>query len=215
VNGIDIEALSRSDGVRPPRQPRSAATLTRLLDAAETLIAAHGVDDTSMAAVAAAAHSSIGALYTRFPDKTALVRAVQLRLLQRQFGAVEELLDTDGRPPDSPFGALIERFIATMVRGMIAQAGLLRAVIVHGVRDPVMRERIRLTLDGLIHAFATLLRRHAGELAHPNGDVAADMIIRMVTGTLQQLIILDRPIDEDRLIDELTRAATAYLGSER
>jgi hypothetical protein len=34
----------------------------------------------------------------------------------------------------------------------------------------------------------------------------------MVTGVLQQAVILDRPLPEARLVAELTRAAWAYLG---
>ena len=91
VSPFDVGDMLKADGVRLPRQARSRATFERLLDAAEELLEHEGVDGTSMAAVAQRAGSSIGALYTRVPDKTTLVRAVQLRLVgapgQRRGGA--------------------------------------------------------------------------------------------------------------------------------
>jgi AcrR family transcriptional regulator len=208
---FDQAALLRSDGIRAPQQRRSEATFERLLDAAETMMANRGVDDMSIAAVAAVARSSVGALYARFPDKVALVRAVQVRQLQRQFGAVEAMLGADDDRAGVPLGDLIDRFIRTLVHGMGAQAGLIRAIIVHAVRDEVMRERARLTIEEATRALAALLHRHPEDVAHPDADLAADVVVRMVTGTLQQLILLDRPLDEARLSAELTRAATAYL----
>jgi AcrR family transcriptional regulator len=207
---FDLEALARADGVRPARQARSEATLERLLDAAEDLFAAQGVDGTSMAAVAAAGRSSIGSLYTRFPDKTALVRAVQLRLVRRLFGSVADALGEDDPASVQPAAEVVGALVSTLARGLLAQAGLLRAIIVCGVSDPVMRERIGLTLDDATRRLAERLRS-CDDIAHPDPEIAADLIVRMVTGALQQLVVLDRPMDGDQLVAELTAAACAYL----
>jgi len=207
---FDLEALARADGVRPARQARSEATLERLLDAAEELFAAQGVDGTSMAAVATAGRSSIGSLYTRFPDKTALVRAVQLRVVRRLFGAVADGLSVGDPPAAQPAAELVAALVSTLARGILGQAGLLRAIIVSGVSDPVMRERIGLALDDATHRLADGLRA-CDDVAHPDPEVAADLIVRMVTGALQQLVVLDRPMDVDQLVAELTQAACAYL----
>lgn len=147
-----------------------------------------------MAAIAARAGSSIGALYTRVPDKAALVRAVQLRLLDRQLTALAALEDQH-RPDDTPLAEIVDRFVAVAVLWIGAHAGLVRAIIVQGLRDPIMRERVSLALDEATRALARLLRAHEAELGHPGPDIAADTILRALTGTLQQAILLDRPAD--------------------
>lgn len=163
-----------------------------------------------MAAVAQRAGSSIGALYTRVPDKTALVRAVQLRLLERQLGRVEDVAAADERG-DVPLDELIGRLLAVVTTTLHADTGLLRAIVVHGVRDPVMRQRVSDGLDRLARALAIVLRHHTGEHTHADPEVAADTIVRAVSGEFLQAVLLERPSD-DRLAGELRSLVLRYLG---
>lgn len=166
-----------------------------------------------MAGVASHAGSSIGSLYTRVPDKAALVRAVQLRLLDRQLTALAAL-EEHHRLEDTPLADVVDRFVAAAVVGSKTHAGLARAIIVQGVRDPIMRERVSLALDEATRALAGLLRRQATELDHPDPDIAADTIVRAVTGMLQQAILLDRPVDPARTAAELRTLVLGYLGAD-
>ena len=200
-----------ADGVRPPEQARSRATFDRLLDAAEELLAQAGLDGTSMAQVAARADSSVGALYTRVPDKAALVRAVQLRVLDRQLAAMAAVAG-DERLAAAPLDELVERFVTAMVAEVRAHAPVVRAFLVQGVRDPVMRERVVAGLERVTALLAALLRARP-EVAHPDPDLAADVIVRTTTGALQQAILLDRPFPEQRYAAELSRAARGYLAA--
>ena len=59
--------------IRPPQQARSQETLGRILDAAEALVAEKGFDDTPISEIVQRAGSSVGAFYTRFPAKDALL----------------------------------------------------------------------------------------------------------------------------------------------
>ena len=186
---FDIDELLRADGVRLPRQDRSRATFERLLDAAQELLERDGVADASMAAVAQRAGSSIGALYTRVPDKATLVRAVQLRLVERQLGAVEELAEADLKG-DAPLDEIIGRLLTMVTATILADAGLLRAIIVQGMRDRVMRERVNLGLERLTRLLADILRRHPDEHVHADLELAADMVVRAVSGVLQQVVLL-------------------------
>ena len=78
--------------IRPPQQARSQETLERLLDAAETLVAEKGFDDTPVAEVARRAGSSVGAFYTRFPDKDALLHALYVTRVGGDFMHARMLL---------------------------------------------------------------------------------------------------------------------------
>ena len=157
MSPFDIDERLEADGVRPPRQERSRATFERLLDAAQELLERGGTDGTSMADVAQRAGSSIGALYTRVPDKATLVRAVQLRLVERQLSGAEELARADPRG-NAPLGEIIGRLLVTVTTSIRADAGLLRAIIVQGMRDAVMRERVSLGLESLTRLLADILR---------------------------------------------------------
>jgi AcrR family transcriptional regulator len=180
-----------------------------LLDAAEQLLAEDGLDATSMAAVAARADSSVGALYTRVPDKATLVRAVQLRILDRQLTALATFA-ADARRTAMPLDALVKRFVTAVVTTILAHAGVIRAFIMQGVRDPVMRERVATGLERITALLAELLRGRP-DVAHADPELAADIIVRAITGALQQAILLDRPFPQKRYAAELSRAAHRYL----
>jgi AcrR family transcriptional regulator len=210
VRPFDIDELLKADGVRPPRQDRSRATFERLLDAAQELLERDGVDGISMAAVVRRAGSSIGALYTRVPDKATLVRAVQLRLVERQLGAVQELAEADLQG-DTPLEEIIGRLLTMVTTSILADTGLLRAIVVQGMRDRVMRERVSIGLESLTRLLADVLRHHPNEHAHRDPELAADMVVRTVSGVLQQVVLLQRPFDE-RLAGELRTLVLRYLG---
>jgi len=162
-----------------------------------------------MAAVAARADSSVGALYTRVPDKATLVRAVQLRMLHRQHAALATVA-ADARLAAAPLDHVVERFVTAIVSVILAHAGVIRAFIVQGVRDPVMRERVVSSLERITALLAGLLSGRP-DVAHPDPQLAAEVIVRTITGALQQAIVLDRPFPPQRYAGELSRSAHAYL----
>ena len=166
-----------------------------------------------MAAVADRAGSSIGALYTRVPDKAALVRAVQLRILDRELTALATLA-ADARLARAPLAELVERFVNAIVAVILAHAGVIRACIVQGVRDPVMRERVVAGLERVTALLAGLLRGHP-DVAHADPELAADVLVRTLTGALQQAVLLDRPFPDERYAAELSRVAHGYLTGPR
>lgn len=163
-----------------------------------------------MAAVAAEAGSSVGALYTRVPDKRTLVRAVQLRLLARLLAAIDAAA-ADERALRLPADALVEALVAAAVGVLGERAGAIRAVIFQAVRDPVMRERANRALAHATAALAGVLERRG----HAEPELTADVAVRILTGVLQQRIVLEREIDDATLIAELRRALAGYILSDR
>ena len=104
----------------------------------------------------------------------------------------------------------MDRFVAGVVAEVRANAPVVRAFIVQGVRDPVMRERVVAGLEHVTALLAGLLRANP-EVRHPDPDLAADVIVRGTTGALQQAVLLGRSFEEERHTAELSRAARAYL----
>ena len=61
---------------RSPQQDRSTRRVATFLEAAETLFAELGFEAATMTAIAERAGSSIGALYSYFPDKKSIALAL-------------------------------------------------------------------------------------------------------------------------------------------
>src|SRR5271155_2244433 len=68
--------------LRQPVQSRSRESTEALLEIGSRLIEQRGVDDCSMNEIAAAAGSSVGALYFRFGNKERFVREVMHRQIE-------------------------------------------------------------------------------------------------------------------------------------
>lgn len=73
---------------RPPRTPRSSARLQSLIDAAAVVLARDGREALTTSSVAKESASSIGTVYTYFPDREAVLRAVAHRNRQHVHDAV-------------------------------------------------------------------------------------------------------------------------------
>lgn len=71
---------------RAPQQDRSIRRVTAFLDAAEALFAEMGFEAATMTAIAERAGSSIGALYSYFPDK----KTIALALADTYAGQIKE-----------------------------------------------------------------------------------------------------------------------------
>jgi AcrR family transcriptional regulator len=94
--------------------PRSAATRTRLLDAAERLFAEHGFAATSLRTVTDAADANVAAVNYHFGSKEGLLRAVVQRAMaavnQERLRLLDELRAAAG-PPE--VADLVRAFVAT------------------------------------------------------------------------------------------------------
>lgn len=81
---------------RRPEQDRSRRRVEAVLDAALELVAERGTAPLTMTDVAARSRMSLTALYRYFPDRTAVVRALVLRMLEQDRAAVQEGLQAGG-----------------------------------------------------------------------------------------------------------------------
>ncbi len=71
---------------RAPVQARSRLRMTRILDEAAVLFADEGFDATTIEAIAAAAHTSVGSVYQFFPNKQAVFDALAARYKEQVEG---------------------------------------------------------------------------------------------------------------------------------
>ena len=204
-------------GVRPPQQARSQETLHRLLDAAQALIAEKGIDDTKVAEVAARAGSSVGAFYSRFRDKDALVHALYDRYLEEATATANAALD-----PERWEGAEIPEILQAVVRFLVEiyrdQVGLMRAFAIRNHTDAGFQARQNRLSHYVSDKLTALLLTRQDEITHPDPALAVAFGLTQVFSTLDGVVLFGElrsgalQLSDEELAVEMTRAYLAYLG---
>ena len=212
------ESRSTLHWVRPPQQQRSQDTLDRILDAAEALVAEKGFADTPVSEIVRRAGSSVGAFYTRFPDKDALLRALYQRFLAAATATTDDALD-----PARWEGARIPELLEEVVRFLVEihreQRGLMRAFVVRNHSDQTFQARRERLSHYVNEKLTALLLARRDEIAHPDPERAAAFGLTLVFSTLDSVMLFGEmrsgklALSDADLAAELTRAYLAYLGT--
>ncbi len=200
--------------VRAPQQARTREGLSRLLDAAEALVAEKGFDDAGIAEIARMAGSSVGAFYRRFADKDGLLHALHERFCDEARATADAALDP-GRWTGAPTHEVVREFTAFLVDVFREREGFCRAVLQRGASDAIVRERTDRLFEYLAERLAALLRGRGADIAHPDPKLAATVGLRVVIGALTHTVQGQPralPLSDERLAPELTRVFNAYLG---
>lgn len=202
--------------VRAPKQARSQQTLDRILDAAETLVSEKGFEDTPVAEVVRRAGSSVGAFYTRFRDKDALLHALYDRYLEQAIATTDDALD-----PERWQGASIPELLTAVVRFLVQvfreRRGLVRAFVVRNHVDPEFRAREARLSHYVNERLSRLLLDRVGEIGHSHPARAAAFGLSQIFSTLESVVLFGEirsgalVLSDEALAAELTDAYLAYL----
>ena len=207
--------------IHPPRQERSRETLTRLLDAAQAVLAEGGLEAATVPAIAGRAGLSVGTVYRRFPDKDALLRAVYFRLFGRAREQNAARLD-----PVLYRGVALETVLGAMVRGMVhyyqENRTLLRAMQTYAEShaDAEFRRRAAELNDDALTQLAALVASDRAAIRHPDPDAAVRFALLTVGLVLRGVVLREQRLpglflrDDVSLEEELTRMVLGYLGVE-
>jgi len=194
---------------RTPRQERGAARVTRLLDAAATLIAEHGVDAATTNAIAALAGTSVGSLYQFFPHKDAIVHALAERLAH-DFDAVKD--DVLGeRYAFDPLETLISRIVNGIGRWGDQHPAYLR-LFAHATANatPVAASERLLLHEPVVVMVERMLARRYPELEPGQRDAMARVQVQAVHGVTMYSASLPAP-QREQVRTELVRTLVAAL----
>jgi AcrR family transcriptional regulator len=185
----------------PATQDRSRATRARLLEAAESVFAEKGYDGAKISDIAEEAGVSVGAVYFRFKDKSALFSAIAVSFIEDARGGVGVLLNAPPAKPD----AVLRGFVLATAANFRRHRGLFRAIVERGLDHPHamktifgFREELATALEQVLHGPSLKIR------------VMTQMIYGfLITGILNP----DAPtkIGDARAINELADACIAYL----
>lgn len=214
----ESEARTPLRWVRPPKQARSQETLDRILDAAEALVQEKGFDDTPVAEIVARAGSSVGAFYSRFPDKDALLHALYERYLEQALATADEALDPE-RWLRSDVATIVASVVDFLVRIYREQEGLIRAFVLRNHTDPAFRARRDRLSHRVSAGLAGLLATRRDEIRHPDPVRAGAFGMTLVFSTLDNTLLFGEMrtgvavLSDADLAAELSRAFVAYLGA--
>ena len=195
---------------KAPRQSRSQATVTAILDATARILLESGFAAASTNAVAERAGVSVGSLYQYFPNKDALIAALHARHGDQMMRVIQRaLMKAMDATLDDALAGLIEatveahRVDADLHRVLEQQLGGHDHDEMHDKYVGVMEER-----------FVVLLARHRDEISVPDLKLAAFMLMS-ASHALIHAVVLQRPrgISLKGGTQEIIRMMKAYLTS--
>ncbi|MEW2166506.1 TetR/AcrR family transcriptional regulator [Streptomyces sp. NPDC007084] len=194
---------------REPRQARSAATLARVLQAAEDLASSVGIEDMTITGVAERAGVSVGTIYRRFEDKEQLVNALTERMLDRREEYVAERLSSAEPSLSGVMDAYAHALLESFEDGGNFFPQLLRA---RGTKPP---DRGLRTITVIHRLLLDAAAPYMDQIRRADPASALDTAARAVLGAcFHNSVRPDAPAGEAakrRYADELSDMALAYL----
>lgn len=198
---------------KAPKQARSQATVTAILDAAIRIFDKENPALATTTRIAEVAGVSIGTLYQYFSDRDAIVDALQDREFARAMSMMQRVLAlaNAGNAP-----RLVAR---TVVEGLMelyaAAPGLHRLLVIEGLRV-APAERVHAFDMQVIAVIRSYLRASKTRIRRSNLDAAAFVIYQSVRAVMLARLLEAPPEldDDDTLVDEVTDLVLRYLVDE-
>lgn len=205
--------------VRTSRQKRGATTQNALLDAAEELFAANGVDATSVNDIAARAGSSVGSFYHHFGDKETVQFALFDRFVRESEAATLEAIRPD-RWTGASVGEILHAYARLILTAHARRPSFKKSGLEVTARHPELSrhyDEVRMTLD---RGLCALLLDRRDEIGHPDPDIATTFAIDQINSMLRARHH-ERPLEtrmvaysDADFLHELTTSVCRYLDVE-
>lgn len=194
---------------REPRQARSAATLARVLQAAEEIASSSGLEEMTMTGVAERAGVAVGTIYRRFEDKEQLINALVERMLERREQYVAERL----READPSLSGVMDAYAHALLQSFADSSNLFPELL--RVRGPRSLDRGAHTITEIHRLLIEAATPYAGEIRRADPKAALDTVARSILGAcFHNTLRPDSATGEAaqrRYADELGDMAIAYL----
>jgi AcrR family transcriptional regulator len=156
-----------------PIQARSRERLRRVLDAADTVLAAEGAGAFTTTRVATRAGVPIGSIYRFFPDKETIVEALAVRYWSDLEDLVAGVVEADAAEAvNDPVGAVLD----VLVAGFRARPGFL-ALWYGGLRTERVRDATRPTRVAIGRSVERLFARHWPNAPRRTRARVAEMVV--------------------------------------
>lgn len=193
---------------KSPRQARSQATVTAILDAAARVLVERGYAATNTNVVAELAGVSVGSLYQYFPNKDALIAALHERHAREMNQVVERsLADSEGLGFEAALSLLLEG----IVEAHRVEAGLHRVLETQLAGLDVLDDHVE-TEAKISAQIRTLLARYPDEIRVPDQRLAVYLLMHSLHG-LVHAVVFERPhgVSIKQATREMVRMTKVYL----
>jgi AcrR family transcriptional regulator len=193
---------------KQPKQERSQATVTRILDTAGQVLSEHGYEGCTTGRIADEAGLSKGSIYQYFSDKDAILQRLATRL-------VDEILADVGKVIDANLGDDLwtagEVLLAAGFDAIDARRDVLRSLLVDAGIDLIAD-----TDDLYMRAHDIARTYFAANADGLRRDIDVDAITFVLIGAGRSMMVSyaaqTTDLTRERLITALTTIATATMG---
>ena len=176
--------LSDLHWVRAGQQTRSQKTQAALLDAAETLFVEHGVEHTSVAAIARQAGCSVGAVYHHFRDKKAVLYALFTRLTDEIRATTEAAVDPN-RWEGATITDIVHGYLEFLLRTEANKIAFKHFAMEYARQDPDLRNHFLALQAELDAGLTRLLLARRAEIGHPEPKIAIGFTLDQLSSMLK------------------------------
>ncbi len=187
--------------------------MNRILDAAEALLDEKSFQELSIQEIVTTAKSSVGAFYGRFPDKDALLHALDDRFFDTLIELIETTL-TQSKWETMTLAQTVRELTRLVVVLHSHKQGLQRTLIMQARLTPDPRFRQR---EGRLWEYfprlMTLVLAHRGEIGHEHVETAVQFGFLQLYYTAREMLLWphiasNMPYQGEELVEML---ALTYL----
>lgn len=194
---------------REPQQARSAATLARVLRAAEEIASSSGLEEMTMTGVAERAGVSVGTIYRRFEDKEQLITALTERMLERREDYVAEQL----RTAEPSLSGVMDAYAHALLQSFADSSNLFPELL--RARGTKSLDRGASTITKIHRILLEAAAPYADQIRRSDSETALDTAARAILGACFHNSIRPDPATGEaaqrQYADELSDMAIAYL----
>ncbi|MEU8701593.1 TetR/AcrR family transcriptional regulator [Streptomyces sp. NPDC048680] len=203
------EEPDRPAPYREPRQARSAATLARVLRAAEEIASSSGLEDMTMTGVAERAGVAVGTIYRRFDDKEQLITALTDRMLERREEYVAERL----RAAEPSLSGVMDAYAHALLQSFADNSNLFPELL--RARGTKSLDRGARTITEIHRLLLEAAAPYAHQIRRSDPRTALDTTARAILGACFHNSVRPDPATGETATrtyaDELSDMAIAYL----
>ena len=197
---------------RQPRQSRSAASLERVVQSAEKILAEHTYEDLTITRIVAESGVSVGAIYARFSNKEGIFNALVARFMNDTLQEFQDL-DRDAWASSS-LDEAIDQLVEVNARLYRRHRGILRAIFIRTrlVQDSELVAATETYNESVAANLLELMQLHAHHIEHPDSSEAINVAIETITAMLREHFVLrnDPPSTADA-IGRISKLVKVYL----
>ncbi|MFC8130779.1 TetR/AcrR family transcriptional regulator [Streptomyces sp. NPDC057302] len=204
-----IEEPERPAPYREPRQARSAATLARVLQAAEDIACSSGLEEMTITGVAARAGVSVGTIYRRFEDKEQLITALTERMLERR----EQYMAEQLRSAEPSLSGVMDAYAHALLQSFADSSRLFPELL--RARGSRSLDRGARTITEIHRLLLEAAAPYTDQIRRSDPQTALDTAARAILGACFHNSVRPDPATGEaargQYADELSDMALAYL----